>query len=205
MSRTPIRTASRLALAVSALALAGTSVSAQELQGSPLMDELLACRALASDSERLACMDQAASALDSAISAGELTVVERQRAQAAERDSFGSAVVGTGRFFTSLFSRDSSASGAQVQTFDDGAQLVRGEDGDIEALRGVPVRSVRADPLGKLVVTLENGQVWRQIDQRRIDVPRNMGGVTADITRGAIGSFFMQLSTSHSQFRARRD
>ncbi|AZU04644.1 hypothetical protein X907_2123 [Glycocaulis alkaliphilus] len=205
MFHTGRRTASYLAFAASALALAGTSASAQQLQGSPLMDDLLACRALASDSERLSCLDRAASALDSAIGAGELTVVERQRAQAAERDSFGSAVAGTGRFFTSLFSREADAAGPQVQTYEDGAQLIRGADGDIESLRGVPVRSVRADPLGKLVVTLENGQVWRQIDQRRIDVPRDMNGVTADITRGAIGSFFMQLSTSHSQFRARRD
>jgi hypothetical protein len=204
MSRTPIRTASRLALAVSALALAGTSVSAQELQGSPLMDELLACRALASDSERLACMDQAASALDSAISAGELTVVERQRAVAAERNTFGRAVAGTGRIFGSLFSSGGTELSVE-HAYEDGAIAERTEDGDIQALRGVPVRAIRADPFGKLVITLADGQVWRQTDSRRIAVPRDTEGLTVEIERGALTSFFMRLSSHPTRFRAARD
>lgn len=205
MNRLCARRLLPFALAASTLALTAGVSSAQPLQGSQLMDDLIACRALDTDAERFACLDRTSAALEAAIDSGALTVVERQRAQAAERDSFGSAVVGTGRFFSSLFDRGSAGSGPQVETYDDGVEAVRAADGDIESLRNVPVRNIRADPYGKLIVTLENGQVWRQIDQRDIRIPRDMNGVTADIHRGAIGSFFMQISTSHSQFRASRD
>ncbi|WP_439634215.1 hypothetical protein [Glycocaulis sp.] len=198
------RTASSLAFAVSALALAGTSASAQELQGSPLMDDLIACRALTSDSERLSCMDRAASALDSAISAGELTVVERQRAVVAERNTFGRAVSGTGRIFGSLFSSSGTDLSAE-HAYDDGAVAERTPDGDIQALRGVPVSAVRADPYGKLVITLSDGQVWRQTDSRRLPVPRDTDGLTVEIERGALTSFFMRLSSHPTRFRAARD
>lgn len=194
----------RLTLAVSALALAGAGASAQEWQGSPLMDDLLGCRALTQDSERLSCMDRAASALDTAISAGELTVVERQRAVVAERNTFGRAVSGTGRIFGSLFAGSGSEYSVQ-QAYDDGSVAERTEDGDIQALRGVPVQAIRADQFGKLVITLSDGQVWRQTDSRRIRVPQSVEGVTADIERGAMTSFFMRLSYHQARFRAARD
>ncbi|MGY6661688.1 MAG: hypothetical protein ACXIVO_05150 [Glycocaulis sp.] len=168
------------------------------------MDDLIACRALTSDSERLSCMDRAASALDSAISAGELTVVERQRAVVAERNTFGRAVSGTGRIFGSLFAGSENEHSVE-HAYDDGSVAERTEDGDIQALRGVPVRAIRADPFGKLVITLSDGQVWRQTDSQRVPVPRNVEGVTADIERGAMTSFFMRLSSNRTRFRAARD
>ncbi|MFC4724424.1 hypothetical protein AB6B38_07195 [Glycocaulis abyssi] len=203
MFDTRVRSLPRLALAASALALAGAGASAQEQQSSALVDELLACRAIASDTDRLACMDRTSAALDTAMSAGELTVLERARAAAAERSTFGTAVAGAGRMFGSLFA-GSSALPAE-QAYDDGAVAVRTESGDIQALLGVPVRAIRTDPLGKLVVTLADGQVWRQTDARRIPVPRNTEGLTVEIERGAMSSHFMRLSTHPVRFRAARD
>ena len=134
MNRLCARRLLPFALAASTLALTAGVSSAQPLQGSQLMDDLLACRALDSDAERFACLDRTSAALEAAIDAGSVTVVERERAQQAERDSFGSAVVGTGRFFSSLFDRGGASEGPQVETYDDGVEAVRAADGDIESL-----------------------------------------------------------------------
>lgn len=204
MAHSGIRRLSQLAFAASALALASAAASAQSFSGSPLMDDLLACRSLTSESERLACMDSAAAALDAAIGSRQLSVVERQRAVAAERNTFGTAVAGTGRIFSSLFSRGEADLGGE-QAYEDGAVAVRSEDGDIQALRGVPVRAIRTDAFGKLVITLADGQVWRQTDNTRVNAPRDVTGLTVEIERGALTSFFMRLSSNPVRFRAARE
>ena len=138
------------------------------------------------------------------LNSGQITVVERERAVAAERESFGSAVTGTSRLLTSLLGR-MTGDMSQVQSYEDGTQAVRTDTGDIEALMNVPVREVRQDPYGKLIVVLNDGQVWRQTDSRRVRTPRNTDGLTVNIERGAMGSYFMSLGDSPVSVRASRD
>lgn len=192
-----------VALTGSALALTAASASAQQA-GSPLVDDLLQCRQLAGDAERLACLDRAAAAVADAISSGQISVVERRRAEAAERESFGTATIGTGGLLAGLLGR-SAGDLSRTQSYDDGAQAVRSDAGEIEALLNVPVREVGHGTDGKLFVVLSDGQVWRQTDTRRIHLPRDVSGLTASIRRGAVGSYFMSLSNSPLSVRARRD
>ena len=56
-----------------------------------------------------------------------------------------------------------------------------------------------------LIVVLNDGQVWRQTDSRRVRTPRNTDGLTVNIERGAMGSYFMSLGDSPVSVRASRD
>lgn len=196
---------SHVAVAASVLALAAPWAAAQGQQGSPLMNELLNCRSLLSDSERLACMDRASGALAEAVEAGQVAIVEREQAVAAERDSFGLSFANPARVFSAFLGQSRPSTEEGLEQYEDGVVATRRPDGEIEALQNLPVRSISEDFHGRVIVTLHNGQVWRQIDNRRLRAPRSVDGVTLDVQRGALGSFFMSLSTSSVQVRAQRD
>ena len=53
----------------------------------------------------------------------------------------------------------------------------------------LPVKAVRGNR-GNLVITLENGQVWRQTDSKAL---RNNGQTEAQIYEAAFGSYKMKL------------
>ena len=58
------------------------------------------------------------------------------------------------------------------------------------------------DGFGKWIITLENGQVWRQTDSRRFSFLNSEQWVV--IYRGALGSFFMGEPESHIRTRVKR-
>jgi hypothetical protein len=74
-----------------------------------------------------------------------------------------------------------------------------GEDNRIE----VKIASARQDGFGKWIVTLDDGAVWRQVDDNDVEPPPHAGS-TAVISHGALGSFFMKID-GRGFMRARRD
>ena len=63
-------------------------------------------------------------------------------------------------------------------------------DGDTNLKEVVqPVKSIRGKR-GGLVIYLENGQIWRQIDSKQL---RNNGQSEAQIYEAALGSYKMKL------------
>ncbi|MCI4645857.1 MAG: hypothetical protein MRY64_13840, partial [Hyphomonadaceae bacterium] len=72
------------------------------------------------------------------------------------------------------------------------------EDGQIDEIT-YAITDVDRDAYGKVIVTLENGQVWRQTDSGR--TPRNPEA--ALIKRAALGSYMMKLDGSRA-IRVRR-
>lgn len=199
----PGRNSSLCAAAVMLVTVSGASFAQGEPAGP--VESVLACQSIEDAQRRLACFDETSAALSSALGGGELTVIERATTLAVERESFGSAIGNPLRLFSAM-TGGRSGTGDLPTRYEDGVEAVRTEDGEIDVLRGLAVRNVAQDPYGRLVVTLENGQIWRQTDSRRVPLPRaGNEPVTLEIRRGALGSFFMTLSYHSSQIRARRD
>ncbi|MEL7481646.1 MAG: hypothetical protein AAGJ29_08790 [Pseudomonadota bacterium] len=67
----------------------------------------------------------------------------------------------------------------------------------------LPVASFRFDGAGKLVVTLENGQVWRQIDQTNVRRSTRDAADEAEIRRGRLGSVWMKIDGGRA-FKVKR-
>ena len=190
--------------AAGAIALASSAAAQDDPADSDAIDGLLGCRSLEDPSERLACFDRETAALAAAVEQEEVTVVETARIRAVQRDTFGISMPSMSGL-TGLFSRSGDAPEPVVEALPEGGEAVF-QGGDLETVRGAPVDSVEWLRGNKVRVVLENGQVWLQTDDTRVSPIRRSlrDSLTVEIDRGALGSFFMELSHDGRRFRARR-
>lgn len=69
-----------------------------------------------------------------------------------------------------------------------------------------PIVDIKANPYGKLTITLANGQVWKQLkgDGKTVRIPRKERDYTATVRRGAIGSYFLRIEELNKAVKVRR-
>lgn len=159
-------------------AAAQTAPAAAAGDSAALLNSLAACRALTQDAARLACFDAAASRLVAAERSGEIVVVDRERVRTARRQAFG----------------------LRLPSLD---MLRRGQPEEPIQEVSLVLAGARQDASGKWVLRTEEGQVWRQIDDRRLfRAPAR--GAKAEVRRAALGSFFMNID-GQSAIRVRRE
>lgn len=98
-------------------------------------------------------------------------------------------------------SEEISSAAAAVVAVDASA----GSDEDVFG-ENLPVASVRESSLGNLIVEMENGQQWRQLnsDNTRISLPSDDSGLTADIRRAFLGSVSMSITGTTRSFKVAR-
>jgi hypothetical protein len=63
------------------------------------------------------------------------------------------------------------------------------------------IKGITKNPYGKLVVTLDNGQVWRQIGDANL---RLKPGQQVYVEEGALGSFFLGKESLNTRIRVKR-
>jgi hypothetical protein len=68
----------------------------------------------------------------------------------------------------------------------------RGAPADVDEIKGT-VTQVVFSPYNRFTVTLDNGQVWRQIDADTAKARFHKNGDAVTISRGAIGSYNLCL------------
>ncbi|MFK0298975.1 hypothetical protein ACIQTU_07115 [Brevundimonas sp. NPDC090276] len=166
--------------AISAALLLPGAVSAQNTtsERSALLSELGRCRTLAVDTERLACFDHAAGALEVAERQGDVVVVDRGQIREARRQLFGFEMPA----LTSMFSRDEAEE-----------KIDAVETSLVSAGQGLD---------GKWLFRLADGSEWRQIDSAPVRF-QNRAGMDVRVRRAALGSY--QLTAGRSRaVRVRR-
>jgi hypothetical protein len=167
-------------LAVALVAPFAPALAKQAEMTATVVKELIACRSVAADAERLACYDKAVSALDQAQKSGAVVVVDREQIKEAKKDAFGFNLPSFGK----LFDRNGEKT-EQVN--------------EIELV----VDHAFKNGNGKWVIVMEGGQTWRQIDTNELTrIPHK--GSKAVVKRGAIGSFSIKVDGDLS-FKAHRD
>lgn len=168
-----------LAAAVAGLAAVAAAQAAAPLvrDVAPALKALLDCRAVADDGRRLACYDAAVDSITTAEKKGDVIIVDRQQAQAARRQAFG---------------LDLSA----LTIFD------RGEEKEqVDRIVGEVAKAARG-PDGRWTLTLADGAVWRQADDRELSrSPRP--GSQVEIRKAAANSYLMNID-GQIAVRARR-
>lgn len=148
------------------------------------MDPVYACRNISEDAERLACFDGAVADLFQKQQAGQIQTIDTADIEKLERESFGFSMPSLPALFARSGSPETERSGVSEVT--------------------EPVRSARLQPVSqKAIVTLENGQVWEQIDTTRVNASALRRASEARIRRAALGSFMLSVDGSPA-FRARR-
>ncbi len=168
------------AFVASAMAVgpAGASPTPAAPVRAPAVQSLLDCRSIADDSHRLACFDAAVRVLDHAEATGDLVTIDRKQRQAVRKQAFGLTL-------------------PSLAMFDRG---MKPEELDRIA---ATVAEAHQSPTGRWLVRLDDGALWRQIDDTELNrMPR--AGAKATIRRAMLGSFFMDIQ-GESQMRVHRD
>lgn len=168
---------------------------AQTAHGLEFPQELIDCRAIASATVRLGCYDQLADA--HAASAN-----HPAQTGAAEKAAPAAAAVTTAATATSEpavnFSQE-ALFGKTVAELEKSVQEATGaaEINQIEAR----VSKIKTFATGYAVITLDNGQVWKQVDSSRL---RLSGNDQITIRRAAFGSFMLRKTGRKTIMRVKR-
>lgn len=189
-----------------------TATAGAQDDRSPLT-QLYACQEIQDSASRLACLDAATSQLRTEEANGDFIAVRREVIEAADEASYGLSIpnfslphlprVG----LPSFGGNESSDMANAAETGSDSQRtVVRNDDGEIERITGLAVATIAENRTGQVTITLENGQVWRQIDQVHVRTAsaRNSSNNVVSIRSGALGSHMMQLNESGRWFRVTR-
>jgi hypothetical protein len=161
--RLAVVTAVAAALAAPALAAPAPAAPerAQQLQS------LIDCRKVADPTQRLACFDKAAAALDEAEAKGDVVVVNREQARKVRKQAFGFTLPSI-----SLFERGEKAE-------------------DVASAEGV-ITEARKLPTGHWQIKLSEGGTWVQIDATEIPIDPKPGD-HVKIRKASLGSYMMAV------------
>jgi len=144
----------------------------------PALSGLNKCAEVADVGPRAACYDAALAALSQAVQSGEVVIVQRKEAQAAQQSVFGLNLPAL-----TIFDRSGKDSAPLASVVGEAKQVYH-------------------DHAGKWTVVLTDGAVWRQIDDEPIlRAPR--AGSQIEIRKAALGSFFMKVDGQRA-VRAKR-
>jgi hypothetical protein len=163
----------RLGLAIVAAGLSPAMGSAASRAPAPdpthaaVVQAISDCRKIAENAARLACFDQAASALDQAQAQGKVVVVDSDQVKAVRRQSFGFNIPSI-----ALFSHSGKEDPMDKVT----VELTGGHTG----------------PDGRWRFTTVDDAVWRQTDSDELYNPPHQGSSMV-IRKAALGSFFCKI------------
>ena len=155
------------ALALGIIAFSSPVRAAAPPARAPVVEAVVACRAIVSGDERLACFDKAVAAFTAAETTGDVVTIDREQRRAVRRQAFGLAL-------------------PSLTIFD------RGDKPEEVNRLTVSIAEVSKTLYGKWIVKLDDGAVWRQTDDDELLKAPHKGS-SAVISKGSLGSFFMKI------------
>ncbi len=159
------------------VAMTGLGAAPAFAQEAPV-ERVYACAGVKESAARLACYDAAVADLRKAQSAGSVAVVSRSQIEAAEKEAFGLNQPSLSELARSAARTPAAPGPAAAPT----------QELDSVALA---VKALQRRPDGTYRFTMENGQVWEQIDT--YDLGRTLKApLTAEIRKAAIGSYMLK-------------
>lgn len=174
--------------------LAGAASMAQPSEDEAI-DQAISCREIADDLERLSCLDQAAETLA-------VTRIIREEAVAAkkqeERENFG---LSGGNEKEAVVAETPEEFGSEYLP----KTRKEREEGKLKAITS-KIAEVRINAIGVATLTLENGQVWRQLesDDKKLFFPSGDRLYTAKVKRSLFGNYMLTVNELHKTIRVRR-
>lgn len=132
--------------------------------------QLVQCKQIADPTARLACYDQQVGALETATSAGDLVISDRQTIKEARRGLFGFRL-------------------PSLDIFGGGD-----DEDDAEGIKSIDstVGSARQFGYGSWRVTLADGSVWEQVDDQKL-LFNPVSGNKVHVYKGAMGTYRMNI------------
>ena len=155
--------------AVAAVVAATAGAAAAKPQAAPtnapVVQAVVDCRKIEDGTQRLACYDAAVSALTNAQQAGDLVTLDRKQRQAVRKQAFGFTL-------------------PTLSMFDTGEKEVDRIDETLASAHQIGQ--------GRWVFQMQDGAVWRQIDDEFLSREPHAGS-TIMIKRASLGSFMLSV------------
>ena len=170
----------RVHVLVCLIALTAAPALAQE---APLT-RVYACTDVVDATARLACFDAAVAGLKQQQAGGDLAVVSRQQVQKVEKEAFGLSVPSASELVASAGPASAAPAGVTAPARSEKARPL-----DRVSLG---VKSVSKGADGKAVITMDNGQVWKQTDTTKLKI-QGKGPWTAEVRKAALGSYMLSV------------
>ena len=174
--------------------------------------DTVSCREIANDADRLACLDNASEALARTLIVRESADGEREPYEA-RGDEAGKTAALASAGPTAAPEAAPEAPPAAGQPDDEAAfgaeRLIakaKAKDENRRRAISAQIAEIVVDPFEKLTVTLDNGQVWRQLssDERIVRFSKDTEIYTAEISRGVFGNYFLKIVENGRVIRVRR-
>ena len=159
-------------LVVTTLAVAGAAeAKGKPVPPSPLVAAIDRCRQITDAAQRLACYDSAASALVTATTSGEVSIVDRSEVRKVRHSLFGFSLPRI-----PFFSGDTTANEAQNKL-----------DSTITSVRQLSTGRYQ-------IVIADNNAVWELTESGGISFDPPQAGQKIEILRGALGNYFLRIN-----------
>jgi hypothetical protein len=165
--------------ALLALGAGGTALAAKPAPTTaPAVQAVVDCRKIDDGVQRLACYDAATDALTKAQSSGDLVTLDREQRRAVRKQAFGFTLPSLAMF-------DVGEKSEEADSIDE------------------TLASARQDAQGKWIFVMQDGAVWRQIDDEFLSRDPHSGSAIV-IRRAIMGSYMLSVDKQPG-VRAHRD
>jgi hypothetical protein len=165
--------------ALLALAAGGAAMAAKPPPTTaPAVQAVVDCRKIEDGAQRLACYDAATDALTKAATSGDLVTLDRQQRRTVRKQAFGFTLPALAMFDV----------GEKSETMDSIDETLA---------------SARQDAQGKWTFVMQDGAIWRQIDDEFLSHDPHPGSAIV-ISKALMGSFMLSVDKQPG-VRAHRD
>ena len=161
---------------------------------SPL-EPIYACATKADATERLACFDAAVATIRAKEAKSEIVTFDKQRVEKVRREAFGFSLPSLPKLGFPSFGGGPKADGNDQSV----AAAALAEDREEQSFTVVSTR----ESAGRIVITLENGQVWRLTEAGELNAPKRPP-YRVKIRTAAMGSFILTVEGRNKGYRVRR-
>jgi len=177
-----------------AVAWAQTGQNPANAAVSPL-EPIYACADKTNPTERLACFDAAVATIRAKEAKSEIVTFDKQRVEKVRREAFGFSLPSLPKLGFPAF-----GGAPKADSKDQSVAAVAAEE-DIEE-QSFTVVSTR-ESAGRVVITLENGQVWRLTEAGELNAAKRPP-YKVNIRTAAMGSFILTVEGRNKGYRVRR-
>ncbi|WP_394130184.1 hypothetical protein [Shewanella maritima] len=179
-------------------------VSLNAFAQSPLEQQISACTQYSDKLERLICFDKVAQSITSSqagsVAVQSPSVNSNQPVQVASPQVAASQAVPTTQVTSPQVAVATSQTKTVAQQQAEFGLKQAPVEAKVEKLYATVTES-KKDQYGAFIVTLDNGQVWKQIESRRYKVKQ---GETVYIEAAALGSFILGTDKRNTTIRVKR-
>jgi hypothetical protein len=183
-----------------AIGIAACAAAAPALAASPIekaIDAAMACRAMTDNAQRLACFDAAMGGIETAKAEETTRVAEKKAAkEKKKKDDFGLR----GNDVIVMADTEENFGGEAVPEI-----RAAQEEKRLKAITA-NATTIKVNSLKQATLTLDNGQVWKQLESDTESLPQRADGKSYPVTikRATMGNYMLTIEELHRTIRVTR-